>query len=128
MTINEAIANESEVAKMHKDRILISGKGSYVSLLHEKYAQEHEQLVKWLEDLQQYQKIGTIEECLVAAEKQKPKKPIIENEQTQDCVTEVEWKCPICETNYIETAPCGEFCRYCGQRLDWSDINAAISL
>ena len=52
---------------------------------------------------------------------QKAKKPIIKYKQTQDCVTEVEWKCPICGTNYVELAPCGEWCRYCGTKFDWSD-------
>lgn len=71
--------------------------------------------------LDQYQEIGTVEECRAAVEKQKAKKPIIEYEQMQDSVTEIEWKCPVCGTNYIELTPCGEWCRYCGQKLDWSD-------
>lgn len=64
---------------------------------------------------------GTPEECRVAVEKQTAKKPIIKYKQTNDSVTEVEWKCPTCETNYIELAPCGEWCRYCGTKLDWED-------
>ena len=56
-----------------------------------------------------------------ALEKQIPKKPIVEYKDTNDCITEIEWKCPICGTNYIELAPCGEWCNYCGQKLDWSD-------
>ena len=76
---------------------------------------------KALEEVQQYRAIGTPEECRAAVEKQKAKKPIIKYKQTQDCVTEVEWKCPICGTNYVELAPCGEWCRYCGTKFDWSD-------
>lgn len=68
-----------------------------------------------------YLAIGTPDECRAAVEKQKAKKPIIEHENTSDCVTEVEWKCPICGTNYIELTPCGEWCRYCGTKLDWGD-------
>ena len=71
--------------------------------------------------LKEYQAIGTVEEFRTAVEKQKEKKPIIKYKGTHDCVTEVEWKCPICGTNYIELKPCGEWCRYCGQKLDWSD-------
>lgn len=71
--------------------------------------------------LREYMAIGTVDECRAAMEKQKAKKPIIEHENTSDCVTEVEWKCPICGTNYIELAPCGEWCRYCGTKFDWSD-------
>ena len=62
---------------------------------------------------------GTPEECRAAVEKQKAKKPIIEYEQTHDCITEIEWKCPVCGTNYIELEPCGEWCRYCGTKFDW---------
>lgn len=65
--------------------------------------------------------IGTPEECLAAVEKQMAKKPIIKYKQTQDCVTEIEWKCPTCEANYVELAPCGEWCRYCGTKLDWGE-------
>lgn len=77
--------------------------------------------IKALEEIKQYRAIGTPEECRSAVEKQKAKKPIIEHEQTQDCATEIEWKCPVCGTNYIELAPCGEWCRYCGTKLDWSE-------
>lgn len=72
-----------------------------------------------LQIVQQYMEIGTPEECRAAVEKQIAKKPIIKYEQTHDCVTEIEWKCPVCGTNYVELAPCGEWCRYCGTKLDW---------
>ena len=71
--------------------------------------------------LREYQSIGTPEECRYAAEKQKVKKPIIKYKRTKDCLTEVEWKCPTCEANYIELAPCGEWRRYCGTKFDWGD-------
>ena len=78
-----------------------------------------DEAIKALEEVEQYRAIGTPEECRAAVEKQKAKKPIIEYEQTHDCVTEIEWKCPVCGTNYIELAPCGEWCRYCGTKFDW---------
>ena len=59
-----------------------------------------------IEEWEKYHAIGTLEECREAVEKQKAKKPIIEHEETKDCVTEMEWKCPVCGTNYIELAPC----------------------
>ena len=80
-----------------------------------------ETIIKGFEELEQYRTIGTPEECRAAVEKQKAKKPIIKYEQTHDCVPEIEWKCPTCGTNYIELAPCGEWCCYCGTKLDWSD-------
>ena len=73
--------------------------------------------------LREYQSIGTPDECRAAAEKQKAKKPIIKSKRTKDCLTEVEWKCPTCEANYIELAPCGEWCRYCGTKFDWGIKN-----
>ena len=76
---------------------------------------------EYADKLAEYESIGTPEECRAAVEKQKAKKPIIEYEQTHDCVTEIEWKCPTCEANYIELAPCGEWCRYCGTKFDWGE-------
>ena len=111
MTIDEAIAHAREVAsRKFDDRVHCI-----------RCAEEHEQLAEWLEELKAYRAIGTLEECREAVEKQNAKKPIIEYEQTHDCVTEIEWKCPTCGTNYNELAPCGEWCRYCGTKLDWSD-------
>lgn len=84
-------------------------------------AEAQDMAINALEQVQQYREIGTLEERRAAVEKQNAKKPIIEYEQTHDCVTEIEWKCPTCGTNYIELAPCGEWCCYCGTKLDWSD-------
>ena len=61
----------------------------------------YEVAIKALEEVQKYRAIGTLEGCRSAVEKQKAKKPIIEHEETKDCVTEMEWKCPVCGTNYI---------------------------
>lgn len=61
--------------------------------------------------LDEYQSIGTVQECRAAVEKQRAKKHIIE------------WKCPVCGTNYIELTPCGDWCRYCGTKLDWGNEN-----
>ena len=80
-----------------------------------------DEAIKALEEVEKYRAIGTPEECRAAVEKQKAKKQIIEYEKTHDCVTEIEWKCPVCGTNYIELEPCGEWCRYCGTKFDWSD-------
>ena len=111
MTIDEAIVHAREVAsRKFDDRVHCI-----------RCAEEHEQLAEWLEELKQYRAIGTPEECRAAVEKQKAKKPIIKYKQTHDCVTEIEWKCPVCGTNYVELAPCGEWCRYCGTKFDWGD-------
>ena len=59
--------------------------------------------------------------AIAALEKQIPKKPIIAHKTTYGCEIEFEWECPVCGENYIESAPCGEWCGYCGQKLDWSE-------
>lgn len=76
---------------------------------------------EWLNGFIKKECGGTPEECQAAVEKQRTKKPIIKYKQTKDYLTEVEWKCPTCEANYVELAPCGEWCRYCGTKLDWGD-------
>ena len=84
------------------------------------YYEAMELAVKSLEEIQQYRAIGTPEECRAAVEKQRAKKPIIECTRKEDSVIEIEWKCPKCGAKYIELAPCGEWCRYCGTKFDWS--------
>ena len=76
---------------------------------------------EYADKLAEYEEIGTVEECRAAVEKQRAKKPIIECTRKEDSVTEIEWKCPKCGAKYIELAPCGEWCRYCGTKFDWSD-------
>ena len=65
--------------------------------------------------------IEAMEIAINALEKQIPKKPIVEYKNTNDCITEIEWKCPVCGTNYIELVPCGDWCGYCGNKIGWSD-------
>ena len=109
MTIDEAIEQFKYDAECNRADLDLS------------FAEDNDKVAEWLEELKSYRAIGTPEECRAAVEKQKAKKPIIEYEQTHDCVTEIEWKCPTCEANYIELAPCGEWCRYCGTKLDWGE-------
>lgn len=70
-----------------------------------------------LEEVQQYRAIGTLEECKIAVEKQRPKKPINPDD---DYGT---FKCPNCNgliftEDRFETH---RYCLLCGQKLDWSD-------
>lgn len=60
-----------------------------------------------LEEVQQYRKIGTVEECLAAVEMRTAKKPI-------DRIAFKE--CPTC--GHVDIGSYG-FCERCGQRLDW---------
>lgn len=138
MTINEAIAHAREVAVKQRSASAewlnqSNEEGSIeeeISKGCEKCAQEHEQLAKWLEELQQYQEIGTIEKFRVAAEKQKPKRP-----SESRCPEKTHYRCPNCGfipfTIYKNGRSIGNkpaFCERCGQEIDWSDINAEIHL
>lgn len=78
---------------------------------------ETDYITKALEEVQQYRVIGTPEECKIAVEKQRPKKPINPDD---DYGT---FKCPNCNClifteGRFETH---KYCLLCGQKLDWSD-------
>ena len=109
MTIDEAIEQFKYDAECNRADLDLS------------FAEDNDKVAEWLEELKQYRAIGTLEECLAAVDKLRAKNPIIKYKQTHDCVTEIEWKCPVCGTNYVELAPCGEWCRYCGTKWDWRD-------
>jgi hypothetical protein len=67
--------------------------------------------IKALEEVQQYRKIGTPEECRAAVEKQTAKKVEIWNDGSEHC--------PCCDKNnsYLGFKVCIE----CGQLLDWNE-------
>ena len=69
-----------------------------------------------VEDYKQALEIG-----VKALEKQIPKKPIINHINTNEDVTEIEYTCSVCGTNFVELTPCEEWCPYCGNKIDWSD-------
>lgn len=72
-----------------------------------------------LSDWRQYRKIGTLEECRTAIEKQIPKKVVRYGKWN--------YKCPCCgESAKAETGDSFidyrlDYCDGCGQKLDWSD-------
>ena len=74
--------------------------------------QGYEMAIKALEEVQQYRKIGTVEECREAVEKQKEKKPLIYQRRKY---------CIVCGEDVGRYF--GNFCRHCGQHIDWSDEN-----
>lgn len=62
--------------------------------------------------LDEYQSIGTPEECRAAVEKQTAKKP------NYDDYHRAGYRCPTCNN----VNPWGyKHCKHCGQKLDWSD-------
>ena len=79
------------------------------------------------EELEQYRKIGTVEECREAVEKQKPKapkdsikiKPVIdENGAYVDADVTVYLLCPKCVEMVGIEDNCDRFCHECGQAID----------
>ena len=79
-----------------------------------------------LEEIQQYRKIGTVEECREAREKQMPKAPkdslkiepvIDENGAYVDADTTVYILCPNCGELVGMDEDIDRFCRECGQAI-----------
>ena len=82
---------------------------------------------RMLDELLQYRKIGTVEECWEAVEKQKPQKPkdslkidpvIDENGAYVDADTTVYLLCPNCGEMVGIEDNCDRFCHECGQAID----------
>lgn len=70
------------------------------------------QIIEDMELLNKYKFIGTVEDCREARERQKGKKPIL-NENVNIMF------CPICERKVKRKFDL--YCSGCGQKLDWSE-------
>ena len=101
--------------------------------------------IKALEEVQQYQAIGTHEECqtamelykemhkrkftlkslLESREKQTPKKPDLEGDGYGDDGVLIydTWICPCCGKRYEIDYQEYDYCTNCGQAIDWSARN-----
>ena len=84
-----------------------------------------------LKEIQQYRKIGTVEECREAVEKQKPKKPkdslkinpvIDGNGAYVDADMTVYLLCPNCGELVGMDEDIDRFCRECGQAIKDEDL------
>lgn len=80
--------------------------------------QGYEMAIKALEEVQKYRKIGTVEECREAVEKQTAKKvKSISPVKDGDSYVGLIGRCPCCGDILEEdTVYCD-----CGQKLDWED-------
>ena len=75
------------------------------------------------EELEQYRKIGTVEECREAVEKQKTKKLL---PLTYDPLLEIGWRyeCPNCgcaageNIYHMDVTKDYEYCSMCGQKIE----------
>lgn len=109
-----------ELERWHTYRLAINVKNPFAkmstSICHN--CDHKDDYIEELEaEVEEYRKIGTLEECRAAVEKQKAKKPIEPDEEYGT------FKCPSCgglifTEDRFETH---KYCLLCGQRLDWSD-------
>lgn len=67
-----------------------------------------------LSDWRQYRKIGTLEKCRAAVEKQTDEKPTA----VLGTFGGTDYECKNCGSDVCYG---DEYCRWCGQKLDWSD-------
>lgn len=87
----------------------------------EEMAEVRDIAISALKEVQQYRKIGTVEECREAVEKQKAKKCVIDS-----CPDHTHYKCPSCGEIHLSRYKHGcpslgripRFCEYCGQAID----------
>lgn len=108
--------NDNQAIKIIKE--VACGEGCKPSIcndscLHGKRECAFGRAVKALEEIQEYRKIGTPEECRAAVEKQTAKL-VIDNTPTEDSVW---YQCPTCKGDL--TTIRGFYCQYCGQKLHW---------
>lgn len=124
MDYQEAIKHCKEVARKNREnnvRNTIVIPNHWISSAH--CAEEYEQLAKWLEELQEYKQLGTLEEIENALNKQIPKSPTYDGDGYAPDGTFVwdEWICPRCGTRYEVEYEEHDYCPNCGQHIDWSE-------
>lgn len=77
------------------------------------------------DELEQYKKLGALEEVREAVEKQKAKKPIagadiiIGRDDDGNPIWETDYVCAECGTGIAPEYVC---CPYCGKKIDWSEV------
>lgn len=83
----------------------------------ERYVDRHKAFdlaIKALQEIQQYQTIGTVDECREAMERQKGKSI----KKIHPCKSVIYYQCPCCnELLYINE----NFCGKCGQAIRWEE-------
>lgn len=118
--IETAISSLEELKRWRTDQIndKIKNPFAWTSTLICHNCDHKDEYIEELEfELDEYQAIGTVEECREARAKQIPNKPI---EPQEDYGT---FQCPSCggliyTTDEFETH---KFCLMCGQAIDWGD-------
>ena len=88
----------------------------YQSCDHTKQADMARIVISAMQELQEYKKLGTLEEARDAVERMQEKKvtDIRGNDKLKFCT------CPYCGRR-IANVEGGNYCQNCGQKLDWSE-------
>ena len=71
---------------------------------------DRNELAKIIDEWLEYSKIGTVEECREAVERQSPKKPVLRNDNGK-----LRKSCPVCGCFF---SPLSRSCPKCGQAID----------
>ena len=116
MTEQEAI----EELKCDNEHCFDQCEGACTSIKNYKCNCQDAIIERMLDELLQYRKIGTVEECREAMEKQKPKKCVVDS-----CPDHTHYKCPSCGKIQLSTYAHGftrlgritKYCENCGQAL-----------
>ena len=85
-------------------------------------------LLRTLLKYAEYAKIGTVEECKEAVNRQQAKKPNIWGDGYDDNGNLIYdmYDCPDCGDSYEIDYYRYDYCPNCGQKLDWSDYDAKL--
>ena len=81
---------------------------------HPDFPEAREAAIQALNEVEEYRAIGTPEECRAAMEKQTDEKPTA----VLGTFGGTEYECKNCGSDVWYG---DEYCRWCGQKLDWSD-------
>ena len=100
MTENEAISRIKDHMEIHR---LKEPRAIYITVALS-------MAITALKEIQQYREIGTAEECREAVDKQKPKKPVLRNDNGK-----LRKSCPVCGCFF---SPLSRSCPKCGQAID----------
>ena len=82
---------------------------------HPDFPEAREAAIQALNEVEEYRAIGTPEECRVAKEKQVDEKPTA----VLGTFGGTEYECKNCGSDVCYG---DEYCRWCGQKLDWSGV------
>lgn len=103
------LLNEEEL----EDKCLMCEMGKFICDI----LNEHNRI---LEQVQEYKKLGTLEELQELKERDVAKRQIKTTEETGIRYTD-SYRCPNCGGGFTGTG-IADFCYHCGQRIDWSEV------